>query len=89
MPKGPGRFALQSTKRFRNGRNLPTKNIQQATFKGHCNRSNNESEANELNKNLGRSRQSETRKPFRSQVNDGAQDKKGECNFEHHLKMAI
>ena len=37
VPKGPGRFALQSAKRLRNGRNRINKNIKQYTFKGHSN----------------------------------------------------
>ena len=77
MPKGFGRFALQSAKRIRNGRNLVNKNIQQVTFNGHCNESNNELTTNSLNI-PPQSRLSETRKPFRSSVNDGAHDKKEE-----------
>ena len=42
VPRGLGRFALQSAKRIRNGRHLINKNIQQVTFNGHCNESNNE-----------------------------------------------
>ena len=66
VPKGFGRFALQSARLIQNGRNLSNENIQQLTFNGHCNESNNQSKQNKLKILRGRNNQ----RPFPSSVID-------------------